>query len=111
MEFREMRKRAGLSVNEVAERLGVSGSTYRKWELETNSISLDMALRCADMFHCTLDELGGRKKVEDERLSHIAFVYKTLDEDGHRLMSDYADMLASRFLKREVSSRVNGMSA
>lgn len=57
--LQELRKRSGLSVNQMCERLGVKPDRYYKWESERNEIPLDMACACADILHCSLDELIG----------------------------------------------------
>lgn len=58
--IKKMRERANLSQKEVADALGVKKPRYGDWERETTQINLRDAIRLADLFGCTLDELAGR---------------------------------------------------
>lgn len=58
--IKKMRMRAGLTQQEVADALGIKKPRYGDWERETREINLRDAIRLADLFHCTLDELAGR---------------------------------------------------
>lgn len=58
--IKKMRERAGLSQQDVADTLSVKKARYGDWERETTQINLRDAIRLADLFHCTLDELAGR---------------------------------------------------
>lgn len=59
--IKQMRERAGLNQQEVADVLGVKKARYGDWERETTQINLRDAIRLADLFGCTLDELAGRE--------------------------------------------------
>ena len=56
-----MRKRAGMKQEEVAAALDMKTSTYGDWERETTVLNLKDAIRLADLFGCTLDELANHK--------------------------------------------------
>lgn len=62
-----MREYAGLSQQEVADALGIKKARYGDWERETREINLRDAIKLADLFHCTLDELAGREFRAPER--------------------------------------------
>lgn len=106
MRFREIRKESGLSVSAVASMLGVDSSTYRKWELETNAISLDMAIRCADIFGCSLDDLAGRTPHNDEELSLINS-YRNSSDSGRKSILLNASAISAGFPRGDASSRVS----
>lgn len=59
--LRELREARGLTVRDMCAKLDVADSRYRKWESGTNGMPLDYALQCCSIFHCTLDDLAGRK--------------------------------------------------
>ena len=59
--IKKMRERAGMTQQEVADHLGVKKPRYGDWERETREINLRDAIRLADLFRCTLDELAGRE--------------------------------------------------
>ena len=58
--IKRMRERAGMTQQEVADFLGIKKPRYGDWERETREINLRDAIRLADLFACTLDELAGR---------------------------------------------------
>lgn len=51
------RRRAGLSQEQLAERLGVSRQAVSKWELDESIPELDKALALCEVFEMTADEL------------------------------------------------------
>lgn len=84
--LQELRKRSGLSVNQMCERLGVKPDRYYKWESERNEIPLDMACACADILHCSLDELIGHADRKSMPLSldeeKLINAYRASDSRG-----------------------------
>ena len=58
--IKKMRMLAGFTQQEVADELGIKKARYGDWERETREINLRDAIRLADLFGCTLDELAGR---------------------------------------------------
>lgn len=60
MSIREARLRAGLSVRDVMEKLGVSDAAVYQWETGATVPRVPMLLRLAELFHCSTDELLGR---------------------------------------------------
>ena len=58
--IKKMRERAGLSQQAVADALDITIRRYGNWEREDREINLRDAIRLADLFGCTLDELAGR---------------------------------------------------
>ena len=51
------RKKAGLSQEEVAEKLGVSRQTISKWELDETLPDIQQSKKLSKLYHLTLDEL------------------------------------------------------
>lgn len=63
----ELRKKAGLSQEEAAERLGVSRQTISKWETDQSTPDFDKLSLICNLYNITADELiNGTKKEEDE---------------------------------------------
>ena len=54
-----LRRRAGLSQEQLAETIGVSRQAISKWESGTSTPELDKLLALSECFHVTLDELTG----------------------------------------------------
>ncbi len=51
------RKKAGMSQEEVAEKLGVSRQTISKWELDETIPDIYQSKKMAKWYHLSLDEL------------------------------------------------------
>lgn len=60
MGIREARLRAGLSVRDVMEKLGVSDAAVYQWETGVTVPRVPMLLKLSELFHCSTDELLGR---------------------------------------------------
>ena len=56
------RKQRGYTQAELANKLGISRSTYANYESGNRSPDLEMLERISDILNCTLDELFGRKR-------------------------------------------------
>ena len=56
-----MRELAGYNQQEAADALGIKKARYGDWERETREINLRDAIRLADLFECSLDDLAGHK--------------------------------------------------
>lgn len=105
--IKKMRNRAGLDQKDVADALGITVRRYGGWEREEREINLRDAIRLADLFGCTLDELAGRPWPSrdlppDER--ELLDAYQSATLDGRRLI-----MLAARAegQAREVAAGVS----
>lgn len=84
IKLRELREERGYTVSQMIQRLGVKDSRYRKWESNSAQIPLDFACQCADILHCTLDELAGRKT-----LRPVASAEISMTDDERRMVDVY----------------------
>ena len=66
-----LRKSSGLTQEEMADKLQVSRQTISNWETGSASPSLEKALELADLFSVSLDELVGRKQIENQVISPL----------------------------------------
>ena len=93
--LRELRESKGLKVSQMVQRLRVQDSRYRKWESNSAAIPLEYACRCADILHCTLDELAGRRVPEQPSIStdeqRVLDVYRSASEHGRVLIDAVID--------------------
>lgn len=64
MRIGDLRKRAGMTKTQLADRLGVDLSTVCKWETGINKPTADGLLKLADLFHCSIDAIYGREPPE-----------------------------------------------
>lgn len=108
--LREIREARRLKVSQMSARLGVKESRYRKWELGHNQIPLDMACACADILHCSLDELAGRVPWEMSPVeSRLLSLFDSCDARGREQVLAVAQMQSDASLRP--SKPAAGMSA
>jgi len=81
--LREMRNRAKLNQQQVADALGIPKGRYGDWERETTTLNLKDAIELADLFGCTLDELAGHE-VHDREQQQISPDEQTI-VDAYRI--------------------------
>lgn len=58
--LKEMRMKAGLTQEQVAQQLNTAQHQIHKYETGKQELSFARAIDLADLYHCTLDELAGR---------------------------------------------------
>jgi len=58
--IRDLREDHDWKQGEVAEKIGVTQTTYSKYELGKINIPVDMLIKLADLYHVSLDYLVGR---------------------------------------------------
>ena len=90
MRLRELRNKSGLTQNEIASKLGVSGQTILNWENRIYEPKISQLIELADLFGVSVDYLVERKsmpsRIEDlckelEKISKeelIAFIKNSL---------------------------------
>ena len=78
--IKKMRDTAGLSQQDVADALGITLRRYGNWEREDREINLRDAIRLADLFGCTLDELANH---------HVERAFPSLSPEERRLLDAY----------------------
>lgn len=72
----QARKKAGLSQEAVAEKLGVSRQTISKWETDETVPDIYQSKKLAKLYHLSLDEL-----IEfDVDLKEIEYIIKNINE-------------------------------
>ena len=61
--LRESRKRAGMTLEQVAEHLNISKMAVSNWELgKSPAPNLSRLIQLADLYDTSIDKLVGRKK-------------------------------------------------
>ena len=82
--IKRMRERARMKQQDVADALGVKKSRYGDWERETTMINLRDAIRLAELFGCTLDELANHDVERPISLEERAIIdtYRAADDRG-----------------------------
>lgn len=59
--IKQLREAAGLTQYQLAQRMELYPSAVFKWETGRGNPTLENAMKLADLFGCTMDELLGRK--------------------------------------------------
>ena len=68
--IKKIRKMAGMTQEELAEKMNVSRQTISKWEKEISSPDLESAIVLCDLFEISLDDLlKGGQSVKEEKIS------------------------------------------
>lgn len=102
--LKELRRRAGLSQEEIAARLGIKKSRYGTWERGERMLNLEQAFNCAVVLDCTIDEIAGldreRLRSPDPRRQAMVDAYDALTDDGKTLASETVASLARDPLRR-----------
>ena len=66
MRLRELRIKSGLTQNEIATKLGVSGQTILNWENGIYEPKISQLIELADLFNVTVDYLIERENVPSQ---------------------------------------------
>ena len=61
----ELRKKSGLSQEELADKINVSRQTISKWEMNQSSPEMDKLMALSEIFNISIDELVGNKRLEE----------------------------------------------
>ena len=97
---KEVRKRAGLTREQVAEAMGVSWQTVKYWELKEDALRLDTAIELCRLYGCTLDEMAGLKPLgELADTSSVEYRVMKLDLDekeGEKVVAYAEGLKAAR---------------
>lgn len=101
--LKELRKEKGITQEELAEKLGVSGRTISRWETGFNMPDISLLVEIAEFFDVSIPEI-----IKGERKSEI------MNEDVKEVaetMSDYAKAEKERLVKSIRNMSVIGLIA
>ena len=112
--IKQMRERRSLNQQEVADALGITLRRYGNWEREDREINLRDAIRLADLFGCTLDELAGRpwptKELSPAERT-LLDAYRTANAQGRAAIDAVAGASQGVGRERPPGERAGGVSA
>ena len=63
LSMRELRKKKGLTQQQVAEAINATKRQVGAWERGENDLPMDYAFAIADLLDCTVDDIAGRSNV------------------------------------------------
>lgn len=71
MKLRELRIKSGMTQNEVAKHVGVTGQTILNWENGIYEPKIKQLIQIADLFHVSIDYLVERKKNDEDFIDNL----------------------------------------
>lgn len=80
MRLRELRNKNGLTQNEIATKLSVSGQTILNWENGIYEPKIYQLIQLADLFNVSVDYLIGRKSNE-QQIDNICKELETISKE------------------------------
>lgn len=99
--LRALRKKRGLSQDDMAERLGVLTRTYGSWERNEREPNFDMAKKIAGMFDVSVDSLIGKEEGTKKEILKRLQNLKDLPEEQLEKILEYAEFIISTNNKEE----------
>lgn len=85
MEFSErlkkLRKDAGLTQVDVAEKLGISQPAYASWERGIKKPTQDNLVKIAKLFNASIDTLVSNDKTDGIDLSEVELLFRTTSDN------------------------------
>ncbi|MCY7056819.1 helix-turn-helix domain-containing protein [Streptococcus salivarius] len=85
MEFSErlkdLRKQAGLTQVEVAEKLGISQPAYASWERGVKKPTQENLVKIAKIFNVSLDSLLDNKVEQEDELANVEVLFRMTSDD------------------------------
>lgn len=112
MNLKEMRKKQGLSQQDMAKIIGADQKTYSNYENGKTDPTLKTVLKLSDYFGCTLDELVGNKKKTSPTTSptkqRALDIFNQLADNDYLVLIGYMEhLLLEKEQKRK--QRVNAL--
>ncbi len=101
--LKELRKEKGITQEELAEQLNVSGRTVSRWETGNNMPDISILIELAELYDVSIPEIvNGERKNEsmNEEVKEVA-----------QSLSDYADLEKENMLKEVRSLSITGVVA
>ena len=85
MEFSErlkdLRKQAGLTQVDVAEKLGISQPAYASWERGVKKPTQENLVKIAKIFNVSLDSLLDNKVEQEDELANVEVLFRMTSDD------------------------------
>ena len=101
--LKELRKEKGITQEQMAEELGVSGRTISRWETGSNMPDISLLVEIAEFFDVSIPEIiKGERKSED---------MKEETKEVAETMSDYARAEKEQLLKSIRNMSILGLAA
>ena len=89
--LKELRRKKGITQEDLAEKLGVSGRTISRWETGSNMPDISLLVEIAEFFDVSIPEIIKGERKSENMQEEVKEVAKT--------MSDYASAEKEKLLK------------
>lgn len=90
--FQRLRKKAGLTQEDVANKLNITAQAVSKWENDISAPDISVLTELADILHVTLNELLGKSaetslvpEGERKNINDMFFRIKVLSKEGDKV--------------------------
>lgn len=97
LQLKELRKKAGLNQQQMADRLGIPKRTYGSWERQEVDINLKQAFDCAVILECSIDEIAGYTppvEYSDPDQQALNHYYESMNHDGQSALLNTAKLMS-----------------
>lgn len=97
LQLQQIRKRAGLSQQQMADALGIKKRTYGSWERQEVSLSLEQAYDCAVILGCSIDAIAGYTppvSYADPAQEALNGYWDSMNDDGRERLLGIAELAA-----------------
>ena len=104
--LKTLRKQNGFkSAESIARHIGIEPPRYREYEAGRVIPSYEIAWKLADAFHCSMDDLGGRKWPlnQDADTENVAFRYAALPPQYRETVKDMIELQEEKYKRVRVS--------
>ena len=85
----KLRKKHGLSQEDLAAKLNVSRQSVSKWESNNTYPETDKIVQICNIFNCSMDDLINDKITEIDEVESITLTVFTYDEDDFDKENNY----------------------
>lgn len=95
--LRRLREEAGYSTAcAFAQSLGVTRTTYSRYEKDPSKIPLPAAWRMADALGCTIDDVVGRTRTAAPSENEVQSFYDSVSDESRALIDGYFSLIELR---------------
>lgn len=108
LKLKEIRKSRKFSQQDMANMLNIKVRTYASWERQENNLSLENAIKIADILDISLDKLCNRtkyldisKQIKEDNLRNLITNYRQLNEEYQYQLISLSKALISNPTNRQ----------